>query len=200
LSKSPNSSKSILRPNSSPQAITDTNGSGADAEKLARKNDRARLSELLAAANAPKAKPGTADELRRFLDAHPHLTEKAELMTTVTEEAVLKRIVGVSPGSLELIRSELKGIRDRLGYEESPQMERLIIGEIVVAWVWVQWNDLQLAKAEKAPSIEFWQRQVSQAQKRFLRSCESLAKVRKLTERAVSPLAVAYLKGMAGRP
>jgi hypothetical protein len=157
------------------------------------------MSKLLAAANAPKAKPETADELRRFLNDHPHLTEKAELMTTAAEEAAVKRLVGVSPGSVELIRSELKGIRDRLGYEGSPQMERLIIREILVSWVWVQWNDMQLAESKNGPSIEFWQRQASQAQKRFLRSCESLAKVRKLTERPVSPLAVAYLKGMAGR-
>jgi hypothetical protein len=152
------------------------------------------MSKLLAAADAPRAKPETADELRRFLNAHPHLTEKADLVITVTEEAIMKRLVGASPGSIELIRSELKGIRDRLDYERAPQMERLIIREIIVSWMWMKWNDMQLTKCENGPSIEFWQRQASQAQRRFLRACESLAKVRKLTAPKDSPAATAYLK------
>jgi hypothetical protein len=142
--------------------------------------------------------------MRQFLDTHPYLTEKAEVMTNAAEKAVIEKVIGTSPGTVELIRSELKGIRDRLGYEDSPQVEQLIIAEIVVAWLWVQWLDVQLTKdGGTIGLIEYWQRRVVSAHKRFLRACESLARVRKLTERKPSPIASAaasaYLRDAISR-
>ena len=76
-------------------------------------------------------------------------------------------------------------------------IERLVIGEIVVAWTLIQWLDLQVLNQETFLAAEFWQRSLNQANKRFLRASTTLATVRKLTERKESPAAIAYLKAMA---
>jgi hypothetical protein len=189
LSKSLKSLKLTSRPNSSPADATAITESGAEVEK----RDRKRLSELLVAANDKK--PGAAAEMRKFLDIHPYLTEKAEVITSAVENSVIEKVAGSSPGVIELIRSEIKGIRDRLGYEGAPEIERLLIAEIVICWLWVQWYGVIAARNQESMAVgRHWEKQLTCAQKRFLRANETLAKVRKLTERKPSPAAMAYLK------
>lgn len=157
------------------------------------------MSELLNAADAPNAKPGAVAELRRFLAAHPHLTEKAEGIAGVVEEAILSKMTLERPGAAEVLRAELKGIRNSLDYEDAPELERLIIAEIVISWLTVQLIEAHIAQGREPGMVEFYERRLSHTQKRFLRASESLARVRKLTERRMSPAALAYLKGMAQR-
>jgi hypothetical protein len=194
LRTSRNSLKAALQPTSSLQAATGTTESGDGADKL--KRERATVGRLYKAADAAGADSGAVDELRRYLDAHPHLTEKAEVLTLAVEDTLLAKVDGGRPGVRELLRAELKGIRDRLDYEDAPEIEQLIIAEIVIAWLWLQWHQCQFAAADTWKLGEYWDKKLSGAQKRFLRACESLAKVRRLTERKMSPAALSYLRGM----
>lgn len=151
--------------------------------------------ELAKAADAGKA--GAADEMRRLFDKHPELTREAKVLVGAVEGVLMKKIAPKNPGTAEILMAEIRSIRDHLGYQDAPQLERLIIGEIVISWLLIQWLDIQVVQQETFRAAEFWQRRLTQANKRFLRASTTLAKVRKLTEPKASPATLAYLKAMA---
>jgi len=81
------------------------------------------------------------------------------------------------------IEEQLIGIRDGLGYHDAPIMEKLLIENIVTAWLFVQRCETKIALMQGAQSmreLEFWERRLSLAQHRYLAACESLAKIRKM--------------------
>ena len=65
-------------------------------------------------------------------------------------------------------------------------MEKLLINNIVVSWLRLQWAEyrliLHMGQDEKGmPVVEFWEKRLNVAQHRFLRACETLEKIRKLS-------------------
>ena len=67
-------------------------------------------------------------------------------------------------------------------------MERLLIAQICLAWLRLQWTEHQVSGQAMSGGgtiqvFMFWEKRLVLAQKRFTRAIESLAKVRKLTER-----------------
>lgn len=135
--------------------------------------------------------------MRRLFDKHPELTREAKVLVGAVEGVLMKKIAPKNPGTAEILMAEIRSIRDHLGYQDAPQLERLIIGEIVISWLLIQWLDIQVVQQETFRAAEFWQRRLTQANKRFLRASTTLAKVRKLTEPKASPATLAYLKAMA---
>lgn len=75
-------------------------------------------------------------------------------------------------------------IRDEMGYHQAPIMEKLLIENIVTAWLRVQHCESQLAwrmtGSNSAATLEFWERRLSTCQRRYLAACETLAKIRKM--------------------
>jgi hypothetical protein len=80
-------------------------------------------------------------------------------------------------------------IRDEMGYHEAPIMEKLLIENIVICWLRLQHYEQQVAFRMKGsyslPALEFWERRLSMAQRRYTAACETLAKIRKMKIPAV---------------
>ena len=79
-------------------------------------------------------------------------------------------------------------MRDKLGWKDSSQLEKIIIEQVCLNWL--RLNALELTHDQKTreshtlPVGEHWDKLLTQSQKRYLRACESLAKVRKLLAEA----------------
>ena len=75
-------------------------------------------------------------------------------------------------------------VRDEIGYHDAPIMEKMLIDNIVTAWLRVQWLDylvaIRMAGEFRIPAMEFWQKSLATAQRSYLAACETLAKVRKM--------------------
>jgi hypothetical protein len=75
-------------------------------------------------------------------------------------------------------------VRDEMGYHDAPVMEKMLIDNIVTAWLRLQWLDYLVAAKMAGDfsirSMEFWQKSLATAQRSYLAACETLAKVRKM--------------------
>jgi hypothetical protein len=74
-------------------------------------------------------------------------------------------------------------LRNEFGYYDAPIIEKLLIENIIMAWLRMYWIELQLnykmTNQVTILQVEFWERRLSMSQRRYLAACETLAKIRK---------------------
>jgi len=152
---------------------------------------------------AYKNKPHKKDiqELRKWLNEYPQIWRAVFDLSQVIEQNLIERMISDQAAQLA-IEKNVEHIRNDLGYETSPIMERLLIDNIVVAWLRWQWNEYQLVtfmgKGEIWISVvEFWERRLSAAQRRYLRACETLTRIRHLT--SSKPAVQVNIAGQGGQ-
>lgn len=134
-----------------------------------------------------KQKPNPKDtkDLERWLDEYPEIWHLVFDMSCTIEENLIKGIVS-NPGAHLAIKKNSEEIRLGLGFEGASLMEKLLINNIVVSWLRLQWAEYRLIQImgqdETVMSlVGFWEKRLSVAQPRFLRACETLEKIRKLS-------------------
>jgi hypothetical protein len=137
-------------------------------------------------ARAYKAKRPAKEDLqaiRKFLKDYPGMCKAVFSLVDATQELIIKNMMGVEVAEIAM-EEHLVSIRDELGYHEAPIMEKLLIENIVTSWLRVNWLESQLAmymgKQMRFVELEFWERRLTMAQKRYLAACETLAKIRKM--------------------
>jgi hypothetical protein len=141
-------------------------------------------------ARALHAKKPAADDLKvikKMLIAYPQFSTAIFDAVGTTQRELIKNMAG---GSQEVVRmageEHITYIRDEMGYHGAPMLEKLLIENIVTCWLRVQHYEQQLSfRQSNAATIEFWERRLSVAQRRYLAACENLARVRKLKIPAV---------------
>jgi hypothetical protein len=148
--------------------------------------DADKLLELVGRAYKAK-KPAKEDlnEIRKLLINHPEFCKAIFGAVEVTQTELIRAMIG---GEQEVPTVALEeytlSIRDEMGYHTAPIMEKLLIENIVTCWLRVQYCDQQLVFRMKGSYsfaiLEFWERRLSMAQRRYLATCESLAKIRKM--------------------
>jgi hypothetical protein len=94
----------------------------------------------------------------------------------------------------EPIKLRLAEIEQELSAPSDGAMERLLIGHVVLCWLRLMMVDrgytCALDQSITLTLGAYWEKRLSAAQKRFTRSVENLARVRKLMRRAVTVVAV----------
>jgi len=139
--------------------------------------------DLVAKTDKKNPSKGDIKALRAFLKKHPELWVAAG---NLTEYAALGLIVGMEmPATVrESLRQGWDALRDELGYQTAPPLERLLIEQVVLCWL--RHNMLELRytcavdKGMTALQGDFWNRRLAASQRRYLRACETLARIRKM--------------------
>jgi hypothetical protein len=130
--------------------------------------------------------PAHVKELRALLRANPD----AGLWRIIAglsdaAEAQLLCHDSISPALREVWRLRLKALREEMGYEGAPPVERLLISHAVVCWLRLNLCEIVaghvLNQSVSLTLAAFWEKRLSQAQRRFTRACESLERIRALT-------------------
>jgi hypothetical protein len=136
---------------------------------------------------AYRAKKPVKEDLlavQKFLKDYPEMCKAVFALVESTQGLMIKNIMGGVEVAEIGLEEYLVTIRDDMGYHEAPIMEKLLIENIVTTWLRVQYCESQLAfmmgKDRSIKVLEFWERRLSMAQRRYLASCETLAKVRKM--------------------
>ena len=133
---------------------------------------------LLARLDTDKPQAGDVAALRALFRELPDLWRITGDLVDINLTALLKKVS--SQGSVQhSLREGLEVLKRRLCYEQASLLEQLIIDEIALTWLRLQWCEYHLTNAEGSSAL-FWEKRVSAAQRRFLRASESLARVRKL--------------------
>jgi hypothetical protein len=166
------------------------------------------------AAPAALSKPGPlprAEALDLILQLLP-ATEIAAADRTAIQQAFadhpgLWRVVGdmafqaqhqmiakyaTQPVVREAVNAGIAALSRELGREQAPMLEKLLIDQVITCWI-NQYDvqhryTLQMAGTLTLAQGEYWEKRLSSAQRRYLRACETLARVRKLAQ--ATPLQV----------
>lgn len=101
--------------------------------------------------------------------------------------SVIVQSVNAAPVAREIVKGNYEGLKRDLGWESASPLERILIGQ--VALTWLRLNILEQAYTQNTmtsgetfglESGHFWDRRLSAAQRRHLRACETLARIRKM--------------------
>jgi hypothetical protein len=142
------------------------------------------LFELVKRAYKPHPDPKDIEALRKWLDECPEIWALVYDVTHLNEKLMIGRMAPEEAAQLA-IEKHVDEIRRDLDYVEATRMERMLIDNIVLSWLRWQWAEYQLIRStgkstSSMSAILFWERRLSAAQGRYLRACETLAKIRKL--------------------
>lgn len=143
---------------------------------------------LLEATN--KANPSEEDkrQLREYLKENPHIWQSLADLSGKVQNDLLESLAQNSYFGQESYRQKLAAMRDNLGWATASELEKILIEQVCLNWLRLNFIEIvHREKTKESHTIEwgnYWDRTLSAAQKRHLRACESLAKVRKLLAEA----------------
>jgi hypothetical protein len=132
-------------------------------------------------------KPEDVNELRALLRrSETHWQVAGDLMERARRNAIDAMNWGKSKTVVrESMEEGMNRIRDQLGFAKAPMLERLLIEQVVTAWVRLSLCEIKYShnmsgSSVGIPEADYWDRALSAAQRRYLRAIESLARVRRL--------------------
>src|SRR5215216_4946915 len=169
--------------------MSDTTYMQIEPKRILRINklDAARGEQLIdIVARAYKAKKPAKDDLqaiRKFLIEYPEFSKIVFDTVDTTQAQIIKNYVGSEVAQIA-IEEHAAYIRAEMGYHEAPIMEKMLIENIITAWLRVQWLEFlitaRMSGEFRIPAMEFWQKSLATAQRSYLAACETLAKIRKM--------------------
>ncbi len=147
---------------------------------------RAQFADLLSKADKENPKPEDIQALSALLYGHKNLRlwESVYSVGYMAELVVLANATKLR-GTRECWRHRLKALRDDLGYETAPMLEKLLIQQAALCWLKLSIVELTYEATIKQsitiPVGLFWEKRLTAAQSRFTRACEALERIRKLS-------------------
>jgi hypothetical protein len=144
------------------------------------------LYALVGAVDKEKPKRQAVAKLQEWLDEIPGLWAVFGDLNSLVQRKIVDRLVSLKSVAMAIETGvDLK--RQELGYEYSPPLERLLIDHALVCWLRLQdaeWQYTQKINSSMTLALgDYWERRLSAAQRRYLRACETLARVRKVIRR-----------------
>lgn len=138
-----------------------------------------------------KEKPTAEDkaELNRALKQHPALWRAAGDLATYAAD---KLTAGVQ-ANYSVKRSMMAGweqLQIDLARPADGELERLLVQQVALSWLKLSLTEYEhahymLDSAQPIKRLEFWERRLGSAQRRYLRATETLSRVRRLQLPAV---------------
>ena len=145
------------------------------------------LESVLKRANRDNPDAATMEELRRLFDQYPELWQGIVKDLQGVNQAIVKSMT--SNGlSQEVFLRHVDTQRTEMGYADAPPLERPLIDHVVTCWLRLQKTELTYTgmngQSITLTQADFWERKLTQAQARYLRAIETLARVRRLARPA----------------
>jgi hypothetical protein len=89
-----------------------------------------------------------------------------------------------TPGIVESVKAGRLALLKELGFDTAGALERALIDHVVLCWLRLQLTEQQYTGNTRAGGTlqqgEFWERRLSAVQRRYLRACETLTRIRRL--------------------
>lgn len=148
--------------------------------------DRDKIEEFVnVVSQAYKKKPKKEDleSLRNWLNEYPDLWRVVFDTAWLLEDNFIKNMVQ-DKASIIAMKKNTDEIRKGFGYGDASIFEQMLIDNIIISWLGVQYSNFQLfsrmGKDERIVILDFWEKRLNAAQRRYLRACESLTRIRRL--------------------
>jgi hypothetical protein len=136
------------------------------------------LSRLCVAANGNKKK---VSELRAYMTEHADSLSKIHLTDYFVRNALIGKLAE-GDGTSTLFHQECVNMKKSLKREDDSEVERLLIERIALCWLRLQaaenYATLLMNQACSLSQAEHASKEITRAQARLTRACESLERVR----------------------
>lgn len=145
--------------------------------------------EVIRKADTAKPTKEAKDEFNRMLQEHPTFWRVAGDVIENTAQGMIKDM-----GGTYAIRTSLQAgwtqIRENIAQPGDGALEELLIQQVALCWLKLAYTEWQhkyylTTGSTTITQCDFWERRLSAAQRRYLRACETLARVRRLQLPAV---------------
>ena len=141
------------------------------------------VAEAFTKADSQDATPEDGKQLRALLRKHPGALGFGVDTAGAAIDRVIRQ-VPTSEANRALIHDEIGRLRKSLGEPEASPTERLIIDQVVICYLRMnfteQYYDNAITDGCSLAAGSYWERKLSTVQRRYLRAIETLARVRKL--------------------
>lgn len=157
---------------------------GSAPERAGENTPLDRAQALVQRVDSGTADPHDLQRVRAAIEAAPDLWRQVFDLLDVTQN---KTIAVAVSGRLaqELLKRDVRALADGMGYQDASALERTLIDHTALCWLRMGTTDLRYAMALETKEgslkqLDFWERRLTATQKRYLRACESLARIRRL--------------------
>lgn len=144
------------------------------------------LTELTAILNrTDKEKPAKKDmqALREILKKYPNIWTITGDLAKNAESHFIREMQATAVMK-ESTKVGFEQMRQSLAHPQDSPLEELVIQNVVLAWIrlaYVEYSYTAVTnKGGSYESLNYWEKRLNAAQRRFLRASESLARIRKL--------------------
>ncbi|MCK4393017.1 hypothetical protein KAX17_08940 [Candidatus Bipolaricaulota bacterium] len=158
-------------------------------DEIVKVNDKIirAFEDLLDKTDKKRPKKEDVKALRKMLSETLGLWRIAGDLAWQARRATISKIQA-SEAMRSSIRFGLDAIKDDLGYQNAPELEKLLIEQVVMSWLRMNlteynYTNIMMGESISLPWADYWERRLGAAQWRYLRACETLVRVRKLIRR-----------------
>lgn len=141
------------------------------------------LPALIRAVDKKDPAPGAVGELHTYFRNHPNVCDALGNLADMTLRNIIARSFP-QPSTRTVIDARLTQMRDELGFENASALERSLIQHIVLCWLRLHDCELRyhmmMGDNPTLAQGAYWEKKLSANQSRYLKACETLARVRKL--------------------
>lgn len=124
--------------------------------------------------NKEKPKQSDVEALDKLFEEVPYIWQQVGNVAARVKDSIIAAQAGKSHIIIEATKKKVADMRDRLGWKDSSQLEKIIIEQVCLNWL--RLNSLELTHENKLreshtlPVGEHWDKLLTQAQKRYLRA------------------------------
>lgn len=147
---------------------------------------RLKFRDLLEKTNKDHPRSQDVAALAALLNGNQGLQLRRDVLSAAqyAERAVIENSSSVA-GVKECWKQRLSSLRQELGYNEAPTLEKLLIQHAALPWLKLSLVELSYSHTMKQSITltlgTYWEKRLTAAQRRFTRACETLARVRRLS-------------------
>jgi hypothetical protein len=127
--------------------------------------------------------PAAVHALQIMLEQHPELWRVAGDLAHTAAMSIVNKMRAY-PLVAESLKRGWAVMKDELGYQLAPPLERLLVEQVVLCWLHLNIVEIEytglIGQSPSPADADHWERRLSAAQGRYLRACETLARIRKL--------------------
>lgn len=155
------------------------------------------LFEIIKATNKERPKEDDIERLKTYLAENPEEAATLGNLANRIKQEIVENAFSNSAFTSYSVLNHMRQMRDGMGYDDADFIERGLIDNVLLTWLRLYTCEFQYQQYTKNASLDralFWEKALSAAQKRFLRSVETLARVRKLMQPAANPLTMMLVK------
>ena len=163
----------------------------SDAKSPLNKAEIRKFKALVHKTNVEHPKPKDMQALRKMLTETPNLWRA---MGDLAKLSLKVALAGkwLNPSICVSIESGIDDLKKEFGYKDAQPIEKLLIDQIIVSWVWLQRSQMEYGavcnESTSLSEVGYWEHRVAAAEDRFLRVCTALARLRKLAGPGVMQL------------